>query len=167
MATTNPTLQKLMQKNNMRGAEAPPQVAPDHYGDNSTRQFAYWSVEGIPNQGCFNYLCPGFVQVDKKYGVGFATLEEFPYRIIQCITYLLLRLGGLELVGLLLRARGLVAPRIISEFFCSLDMIEYEPPSKVQSYGVTAYAEVAAVLISSLTHHAKEAIVKSSLFRMK
>ncbi|KAF5202775.1 putative NEP-interacting protein [Thalictrum thalictroides] len=38
-------------------------------GDNATRLYAYWKVDNSKT-GCFNTLCPGFVQVSPGYGVG-------------------------------------------------------------------------------------------------
>ncbi|KAI3883549.1 hypothetical protein MKW92_044356 [Papaver armeniacum] len=38
-------------------------VNPQLYGDNVTRGFAYWTGDGGHNTGCYNHLCPGFVQV--------------------------------------------------------------------------------------------------------
>ncbi|KAI3941949.1 hypothetical protein MKW98_009159 [Papaver atlanticum] len=43
-------------------------VAPSLFGDNKTRFFIYWDAK--PNTGCYNQICPGFVQVDKDYTVG-------------------------------------------------------------------------------------------------
>ncbi|KAI3981324.1 hypothetical protein MKX01_004588 [Papaver californicum] len=40
-------------------------VNPQLYGDALTRSFAYWT--GGNNTGCYNTLCPGFVQVDPTY----------------------------------------------------------------------------------------------------
>ncbi|KAK7340505.1 hypothetical protein VNO77_21211 [Canavalia gladiata] len=43
-------------------------VAPEIYGDNRLRIIAYWKGKGKP--GCFNILCPGFIQVDRVHGFG-------------------------------------------------------------------------------------------------
>ncbi|OVA12481.1 protein of unknown function DUF239 [Macleaya cordata] len=43
-------------------------VAPSLFGDNKARVFVYWNAK--PSKGCFNLLCPGFVQVDKDLTVG-------------------------------------------------------------------------------------------------
>lgn len=41
-------------------------VNPQLYGDNLTAMFAYWTSDGGKSTGCYNTLCPGFVQVDPK-----------------------------------------------------------------------------------------------------
>ncbi|KAI3899841.1 hypothetical protein MKW92_001888 [Papaver armeniacum] len=38
-------------------------VDPRLYGDNATRTFTYWSSDSGYTTGCYNTLCPGFVQV--------------------------------------------------------------------------------------------------------
>ncbi|KAL5708546.1 hypothetical protein ACHQM5_019332 [Ranunculus cassubicifolius] len=43
-------------------------VAPGLFGDNSSRIFIYWTANG--SQGCFNLLCPGFIQTDHSYSLG-------------------------------------------------------------------------------------------------
>ncbi|KAL5702115.1 hypothetical protein ACHQM5_027372 [Ranunculus cassubicifolius] len=46
-------------------------VNQDLFGDNSTRNFGFWHNNGLSNTpGCFNYLCPGFVQVDPDWTLG-------------------------------------------------------------------------------------------------
>ncbi|OVA05544.1 protein of unknown function DUF239 [Macleaya cordata] len=40
-------------------------VAPPLYKDHLTRIFTYWTGTGSPVTGCYNTLCPGFVQVDR------------------------------------------------------------------------------------------------------
>nr|GEX78961.1 hypothetical protein [Tanacetum cinerariifolium] len=37
-------------------------VNPRAYNDNKTHFFAYWTVDGMQNTGCFDLNCPGFVQ---------------------------------------------------------------------------------------------------------
>ncbi|XP_043692750.1 uncharacterized protein LOC122643164 [Telopea speciosissima] len=46
------------------------QVNPMLYKDNLPRTTAFWRVEGSPRTGCYNILCPGFVQVNTKYSLG-------------------------------------------------------------------------------------------------
>ncbi|OVA01245.1 protein of unknown function DUF239 [Macleaya cordata] len=41
-------------------------VQPQLYCDNVTRLFAFWTGNGSKS-GCYNTLCPGFVQVDQRY----------------------------------------------------------------------------------------------------
>ncbi|XP_029121182.2 protein neprosin-like [Elaeis guineensis] len=40
------------------------------YGDNKTRLFTYWTNDGYNSAGCFNLLCPGFIQVNKDIALG-------------------------------------------------------------------------------------------------
>ncbi|KAI3874280.1 hypothetical protein MKW92_045176 [Papaver armeniacum] len=42
-------------------------VDPQLYGDNVTRSFAYWTADAGKKTGCYNTLCPGFVQVHPKW----------------------------------------------------------------------------------------------------
>ncbi|KAF7849451.1 hypothetical protein BT93_L0777 [Corymbia citriodora subsp. variegata] len=46
-------------------------VSPQLYGDVRSRTFAYWTGDGYRN-GCYNVLCPGFVQVDREITLGYA-----------------------------------------------------------------------------------------------
>ncbi|XP_024026487.1 uncharacterized protein LOC21406029 [Morus notabilis] len=41
-------------------------VSPKLYGDSRTRLFTYWTADGNHKTGCYNTLCPGFVQVSRK-----------------------------------------------------------------------------------------------------
>ncbi|KAL6346185.1 hypothetical protein AAG906_027929 [Vitis piasezkii] len=56
----------------LNSVEAGWHVLPDLHGDKSTRLFAYWTADGYQSTGCYNTLCPGFVQVDKNIVVGAA-----------------------------------------------------------------------------------------------
>ncbi|XP_043700407.1 uncharacterized protein LOC122651151 [Telopea speciosissima] len=47
-------------------------VNPKLFGDNRTWVFSYWTADGFHTTGCFNLLCPGFVQVSCKKPLGFA-----------------------------------------------------------------------------------------------
>nr|KYP69286.1 hypothetical protein KK1_008475 [Cajanus cajan] len=50
-------------------------VSPDLYGDSKTRLTGFWKVQGDQKSaGCFNVLCPGFIQVHQT--VGFGTILE-------------------------------------------------------------------------------------------
>ncbi|RZC51820.1 hypothetical protein C5167_020247 [Papaver somniferum] len=42
-------------------------VDPQLYGDYVVRSFAYWTVDGGQNTGCYNILCRGFVQTHRVY----------------------------------------------------------------------------------------------------
>ncbi|MCL7030323.1 hypothetical protein MKW94_003391 [Papaver nudicaule] len=43
---------------------------PALFGDNRSRTFGYWTSDGHQQTGCFNVLCPGFVQVNKDLFLG-------------------------------------------------------------------------------------------------
>ncbi|KAI3886450.1 hypothetical protein MKX03_036737 [Papaver bracteatum] len=45
-------------------------VHPMLFGDNATRLFSRWTADGFKNNGCYNMLCPGFVQVHPDYNFG-------------------------------------------------------------------------------------------------
>ncbi|CAI9093612.1 OLC1v1029159C1 [Oldenlandia corymbosa var. corymbosa] len=47
-------------------------VNPSVYGDRKTRLFAYWTVDGSVNTGCFDLICPGFVQINNEIALGAA-----------------------------------------------------------------------------------------------
>ncbi|KAL0007335.1 hypothetical protein SO802_008837 [Lithocarpus litseifolius] len=40
------------------------------YGDKNTRFFLYWTDDAYQSTGCYNLLCPGFVQIDKQIAMG-------------------------------------------------------------------------------------------------
>ncbi|KAI3857704.1 hypothetical protein MKW92_000221 [Papaver armeniacum] len=40
---------------------------PQLYGDDLSSTYAYWTSDGGHTTGCYNTMCPGFVQVDQKY----------------------------------------------------------------------------------------------------
>ncbi|KAK8562590.1 hypothetical protein V6N13_018828 [Hibiscus sabdariffa] len=44
-------------------------VVPQLYSNNYTRLMTYWTVDGYKS-GCFNYMCPGFVQVHPEITLG-------------------------------------------------------------------------------------------------
>ncbi|PIA46355.1 hypothetical protein AQUCO_01500109v1 [Aquilegia coerulea] len=45
-------------------------VNPTLYGDNRTHLFGYWTADGFKETGCFDILCPGFVQVSAATTLG-------------------------------------------------------------------------------------------------
>ncbi|KAJ9538254.1 hypothetical protein OSB04_030987 [Centaurea solstitialis] len=45
-------------------------VNPGLYYDNKTRLFAYWTVDGMKNTGCFDLTCPGFFQTSPEIVLG-------------------------------------------------------------------------------------------------
>ncbi|KAF8412540.1 hypothetical protein HHK36_000508 [Tetracentron sinense] len=46
------------------------EVHPRLYGDNGTHLTAYWTADSYNKTGCFNTLCPGFVQTHSKIALG-------------------------------------------------------------------------------------------------
>ncbi|XP_010923368.1 protein neprosin-like [Elaeis guineensis] len=47
-------------------------VYPSLHGDNKTRLFIYWTQDGYQSTGCYNLVCPGFIQVNKEIALGAA-----------------------------------------------------------------------------------------------
>ncbi|XP_072983294.1 protein neprosin-like [Typha latifolia] len=45
-------------------------VHPDLYGDAATRLFVYWTNDSGEKTGCFNLICPGFVQTSFEIALG-------------------------------------------------------------------------------------------------
>ncbi|XP_057441966.1 uncharacterized protein LOC130733731 isoform X1 [Lotus japonicus] len=45
-------------------------VDPGLYGDNKTHIYSAWTSDNFMKTGCYNTLCPGFVQIDKGIMVG-------------------------------------------------------------------------------------------------
>ncbi|KAJ9703091.1 hypothetical protein PVL29_004739 [Vitis rotundifolia] len=56
----------------LNSVEAGWHVLPGLNGDKRTRLFTYWTADGYHSTGCYNTVCPGFVQVDKKIVLGAA-----------------------------------------------------------------------------------------------
>ncbi|KAF9595147.1 hypothetical protein IFM89_037434 [Coptis chinensis] len=44
-------------------------VNPKLYGDNKTRLFTRWTADNYQTTGCYNTLCPGFVQISNYFSV--------------------------------------------------------------------------------------------------
>ncbi|GAA0138484.1 hypothetical protein LIER_00223 [Lithospermum erythrorhizon] len=60
--------------------EAGWQVHPQLYkGDRQPRLFTYWTKDGYKGTGCYNLICPGFVQISKKIAVGSAITPVSSY----------------------------------------------------------------------------------------
>ncbi|KAG9441275.1 hypothetical protein H6P81_017129 [Aristolochia fimbriata] len=45
-------------------------VHPAIFGDSQTRIFTHWTTDCYATTGCFNTLCPGFVQIDTQVPLG-------------------------------------------------------------------------------------------------
>ncbi|KAL4586953.1 hypothetical protein LXL04_011601 [Taraxacum kok-saghyz] len=52
--------------------EAGWQVSPELYGDNRPRFFTYWTNDAYQTSGCYNLLCSGFVQTNRRVAIGAA-----------------------------------------------------------------------------------------------
>uniref|UniRef100_M1D8H7 Neprosin PEP catalytic domain-containing protein n=1 Tax=Solanum tuberosum TaxID=4113 RepID=M1D8H7_SOLTU len=47
-------------------------VHPQLYGDSRTRLYSHWTVNGGQKTGCYNNICPGFVQLDTEVPIDYA-----------------------------------------------------------------------------------------------
>ncbi|XP_057517878.1 uncharacterized protein LOC130798800 [Amaranthus tricolor] len=56
--------------NNYECVESGWMVNPSVYGDRETRIYAYWTVDGSSTTGCFDLMCPGFVQTSNEIALG-------------------------------------------------------------------------------------------------
>ncbi|XP_026460431.1 uncharacterized protein LOC113361392 isoform X2 [Papaver somniferum] len=45
-------------------------VYPNLFGDNATHVFGLWTADGFKETGCYNMLCPGFIQIHPTYTFG-------------------------------------------------------------------------------------------------
>ncbi|KAL3500650.1 hypothetical protein ACH5RR_039743 [Cinchona calisaya] len=63
---------KIGPHNQYEAVEAGWAVNPGVYGDRLTRVFAYWTIDGSVNTGCFDATCPGFVYVGNEISLGAA-----------------------------------------------------------------------------------------------
>ncbi|XP_056161998.1 uncharacterized protein LOC115666925 [Syzygium oleosum] len=59
-------------------------VSPRLYGDNLPRVFTYWTGDGYRN-GCYDALCPGFVQVDREISPGYPIYSTSTYGGAQSV----------------------------------------------------------------------------------
>ncbi|XP_058068200.1 protein neprosin-like [Magnolia sinica] len=46
------------------------EIYSDHYGDNKTRLYIYWTADGGVKTGCYDLLCSGFIQVNPRFVLG-------------------------------------------------------------------------------------------------
>ncbi|KAL4192192.1 hypothetical protein AMTRI_Chr06g192740 [Amborella trichopoda] len=54
----------------LNSVEAGWMAYPDVNGDNHTRIFTYWTGDGYKHTGCYNHLCPGFIQTSRDIALG-------------------------------------------------------------------------------------------------
>ncbi|XP_022737213.1 uncharacterized protein LOC111290082 [Durio zibethinus] len=58
-------------------------VQPSLFSSNYTRLITLWTADGYKNTGCYNYLCPGFVQVSSEISLGLVLKEISTYNGTQ------------------------------------------------------------------------------------
>ncbi|CAI8608736.1 unnamed protein product [Vicia faba] len=63
----------------LNSIEAGWQVYGRLYGDYLSRFFIYWTGDDY-NNGCYNLMCPGFVQTNRKYALGGAITKTSTYK---------------------------------------------------------------------------------------
>ncbi|XP_042397558.1 uncharacterized protein LOC121987922 [Zingiber officinale] len=56
----------------LNSIEAGWQVSPELYGDSRPRLFTYWTSDAYEATGCYNLLCSGFVQTNRRIAIGAA-----------------------------------------------------------------------------------------------
>ncbi|KAK8698556.1 hypothetical protein V6N13_114668 [Hibiscus sabdariffa] len=71
---------------NFESVEAGWAVNPRTYGDRETRLYAYWTADASNKTGCFDVICPGFVQVSHEIALG-AALS--PISVIKGLPWLM------------------------------------------------------------------------------
>ncbi|RID55734.1 hypothetical protein BRARA_G02979 [Brassica rapa] len=60
--------------------EAGWQISPELYGDTYPRFFTYWTSDAYRSTGCYNLLCSGFVQTNRRIAIGAAISPRSSYR---------------------------------------------------------------------------------------
>ncbi|XP_010415738.1 PREDICTED: uncharacterized protein LOC104701696 isoform X1 [Camelina sativa] len=60
--------------------EAGWQISPELYGDTYPRFFTYWTSDAYRTTGCYNLLCSGFVQTNRRIAIGAAISPRSSYR---------------------------------------------------------------------------------------
>ncbi|KAI3439537.1 uncharacterized protein J3R85_004639, partial [Psidium guajava] len=65
--------------NDLNTIEAGWQVSPELYGDNYPRFFTYWTTDAYQATGCYNLLCSGFVQTNRRIAIGAAISPRSSY----------------------------------------------------------------------------------------
>ncbi|OMO62291.1 hypothetical protein COLO4_33146 [Corchorus olitorius] len=59
------------------------EVQPILYSSNYTRLFTFWTADGDNETGCYDYLCPGFVQVSQEVSLGLVLKDISTYNGTQ------------------------------------------------------------------------------------
>ncbi|KAK9747875.1 hypothetical protein RND81_02G020700 [Saponaria officinalis] len=65
--------------NDLNTIEAGWQANPALYGDQYPRFFTYWTTDAYQATGCYNLLCSGFVQTNRKVAIGAAISPRSTY----------------------------------------------------------------------------------------
>ncbi|XP_074284304.1 protein neprosin-like [Silene latifolia] len=65
--------------NDLNTIEAGWQANPALYGDQYPRFFTYWTTDAYQATGCYNLLCSGFVQTNRKIAIGAAISPRSTY----------------------------------------------------------------------------------------
>ncbi|KAF8081959.1 hypothetical protein N665_0855s0014 [Sinapis alba] len=60
--------------------EAGWQISPELYGDTYPRFFTYWTSDAYRTTGCYNLLCSGFVQTNRRIAIGAAISPRSSYK---------------------------------------------------------------------------------------
>ncbi|XP_015168855.1 uncharacterized protein [Solanum tuberosum] len=72
-ATATVTLYNLhIMRQNFEQIQAGWIVHPQLYGDSRTRLYSHWTTDGGQKTGCYNNICPGFVQLDTEVPIDYA-----------------------------------------------------------------------------------------------
>ncbi|XP_063948197.1 protein neprosin-like [Daucus carota subsp. sativus] len=74
----------------LNSIEAGWQVYPNMYRDDSTRLFAYWTRDQYKSTGCYNLVCPGFVQISERIALGVSFQQVSTYQGSQSSLTLLI-----------------------------------------------------------------------------
>ncbi|XP_068651763.1 protein neprosin-like [Aristolochia californica] len=78
-----------MRTSDLNSVEAGWTVLPSTFGDNQTRLFTFWTNDSY-NTGCYNLLCPGFVQTSTEVSLGGALGPVSTYEGDQYIMSLII-----------------------------------------------------------------------------
>ncbi|XP_074316248.1 protein neprosin-like [Silene latifolia] len=65
--------------NDLNTIEAGWQANPALYGDQYPRFFTYWTTDAYQTTGCYNLLCSGFVQTNRRIAIGAAISPRSTY----------------------------------------------------------------------------------------
>ncbi|EOA32496.1 hypothetical protein CARUB_v10015776mg, partial [Capsella rubella] len=66
----NKTKLQVIQKEQQTKPAGSPNIVSPKVNQNHSGLFTYWTADGDNKTGCYNTLCPGFVQVSSKFALG-------------------------------------------------------------------------------------------------